>query len=87
MRKVLLSSMLLLTGVGVASARTIKGTVSDLEDVLPGANVVIKGTTQGTTTDGDGNYELDVEDGQTIEISYVGYQTKQIKIFISQNLT
>ncbi|MBO4806482.1 MAG: SusC/RagA family TonB-linked outer membrane protein, partial [Paludibacteraceae bacterium] len=80
MRKVLLSSMLLLTGVGVASARTIKGTISDADDVLPGANVVIKGTTQGTTTDGDGNFELDVEDGQTIEISYVGYQNKTIKI-------
>ncbi|MBR4840181.1 MAG: TonB-dependent receptor [Paludibacteraceae bacterium] len=80
MRKVLLSSMLLLTGVGVASARTIKGTISDADDVLPGANVVIKGTTQGTTTDKDGNFELDVEDGQTIEISYVGYQNKTIKI-------
>lgn len=80
MRKVLLSSMILLTGVGVASARTIKGTVSDSEDVIPGANVVIKGTTQGTTTDMDGNYELEVEDGQTIEISYVGYQNKVIKI-------
>lgn len=72
--------MILFTGVGVASARTIKGTVSDADDVLPGANVVIKGTTQGTTTDMDGNYELDVEDGQTIEISYVGYQNKVIKI-------
>ncbi|MCQ2217620.1 MAG: TonB-dependent receptor [Paludibacteraceae bacterium] len=80
MRKVLLSSMILLTGVGVASARTIKGTVSDADDVLPGANVVIKGTTQGTTTDMDGKYELDVENGQTIEISYVGYTSKVIKI-------
>lgn len=80
MRKVLLSSMLLFTGMGVMSARTIKGTVSDADDVLPGANVVIKGTTQGTTTDMDGNYTIDVEDGQTIEISYVGYQTKTIKI-------
>ena len=57
------------------------GTVNDAEfnDVLPFANVLAKGTTNGTTTDFDGKYTLELEEGTyTIVFSYVGYQTKEI---------
>lgn len=59
----------------------ISGTVNDGEfnDILPFANILIKGTTIGTTSDFDGKYVLEVEPGTyTISYSYLGYQTKEI---------
>lgn len=58
-----------------------KGVVKDAtgEPVI-GASVVVKGTTNGTITDFDGNFELkNVTKGATIEISFIGYATQQIK--------
>ena len=54
----------------------VSGVVTDAStgEALPGASVVIKGTTTGTITDLDGNYELDILPGnQTLEISFIGY--------------
>lgn len=45
---------------------------------LPGVNVIIKGTTSGTATDFDGNYQLNVNNGDVIVFSYVGYITQEI---------
>ncbi|WP_053976178.1 SusC/RagA family TonB-linked outer membrane protein [Mangrovimonas xylaniphaga] len=45
---------------------------------LPGVNVLIKGTTSGTATDFDGNYQLNVNNGDVIVFSYVGYITQEI---------
>jgi len=59
----------------------ITGTVNDgeLNDVLPFANVIIKGTTIGTTTDFDGKYILQVEPGAyVVSFSYLGYETKEV---------
>jgi Ca-activated chloride channel family protein len=47
---------------------------------LPGANVTIKGTSNGTQTDFDGNYKINVHLGDILEISYVGLKTAQITI-------
>ncbi|HRQ52426.1 MAG TPA: carboxypeptidase-like regulatory domain-containing protein, partial [Agriterribacter sp.] len=47
---------------------------------LPGVSVTIKGSTVGTTTDGDGNYSLTVPDDATLEFSYVGYVTIEQKV-------
>lgn len=47
---------------------------------LPGASVVVKGTSTGTTTDLEGNFKLVVPDGSTIVISFVGYQTQEIEV-------
>lgn len=58
-----------------------KGLVKDAtgESVI-GASVVVKGTTNGTITDFDGNFSLDgIKKGDVIVISYVGYQTEEIK--------
>ncbi|MEO0900863.1 MAG: carboxypeptidase-like regulatory domain-containing protein, partial [Bacteroidota bacterium] len=57
------------------------GTLNDGEfnDVLPFANVVVKGTTIGTTSDFDGKYALELDEGTyTISFSYLGYQTVEI---------
>lgn len=65
------------------SQSTVKGKVMDAEmnAPLPGANVVEKGTTNGTTTDFDGNFTLTTQStSATIVISYVGFATKTISI-------
>ena len=51
----------------------VNGTVNDQDGLpLPGVNVMIKGTTNGTTTDFDGNFSIKVEKGQTLVFSYIG---------------
>ena len=62
-------------------AVTVKGTVIDSEDnPVVGATVVIKGTTEGTITDIDGNYSISVLPGQVLEFSYVGMQPSQVTV-------
>ncbi len=61
----------------------IQGTVTSSDDnlPLPGVTVVAKGTTTGTTTDNDGRYNIEVEDGtQTLVFSYVGFVSEEIDI-------
>lgn len=63
--------------------RTVSGTVLDSEakTPLPGVNVVIKGTSSGTTTDGDGKYMLSVPDeGVVLVFSFIGYATQEVAI-------
>ncbi|QTE22831.1 TonB-dependent receptor plug domain-containing protein [Polaribacter cellanae] len=64
------------------TARTIKGVIQDeLGMPLPGASVVVKGTTKGTTTDFDGNFSLKVsEKAKFLTISYVGYEIKEVAL-------
>ena len=64
-----------------AQQKTITGTVTDDTGLpLPGANVIIKGTSSGTQTDFDGNYTVSANVGQTIAFSYVGFTTKEVKV-------
>ena len=78
MRRTLLSLIFLFLGLVVANAqKTVTGNVSDQNGPLPGASVVIKGTTDGAITDFDGNYSISVENGQTLVFTYVGYATQE----------
>lgn len=52
---------------------------SDKEPII-GANIVVQGTTNGTTTDFDGNFSLTVPANSTIVVSYIGCQSQQIKV-------
>lgn len=45
-----------------------------------GANVVVKGTTNGTVTDIDGNFSLEVPDGALLEVSYIGYVSQDVPV-------
>jgi len=58
---------------------SVSGTVTDKANAmpLPGVNVIIKGTSRGVSTDFDGNYSIEVSDGETIVISYLGYTTQE----------
>ena len=58
---------------------TVKGLVKDnTGEPIIGANVVVKGTTNGTITDFDGNFEFKANPGETIVISFIGYQTQEL---------
>lgn len=61
----------------------ISGTVTDAQtgDTLPGVNILVKGTTTGASTDGDGNFELTVPSLQdTLVFTYIGYQRQEVPI-------
>ncbi len=67
-----------------AQERAVSGTVSDNNSLpLPGATVVIKGTSTGTSTDFDGNYTINASVGDVLNFSYVGYATQSIKVTAS----
>ncbi len=84
MKRFFLAVLTLVLGIYFANAQTlIKGTVMDAEYNTPliGASVAVKGTTQGTMTDLNGNFELKVPGNQvTIEVSYVGYEARSIDV-------
>ena len=66
----------------VASVQQTKqatGQVSDSQGPLIGATVMEKGTNNGTVTDFEGNFSLNVKPGATLVISYVGYESQEIK--------
>lgn len=61
-----------------AQDKTVSGTVTDSDGVpLPGVNVLLPATNTGTQTDFDGRYTVQVAVGETIEFSYVGYETQK----------
>ncbi|MFS2841634.1 TonB-dependent receptor [Parabacteroides merdae] len=60
----------------------IWGVVSDAFGPIAGANVVVKGTTNGTITDMDGRFSLDAPKGAKLQISYIGYITKELTVDI-----
>ncbi|MFH5886343.1 SusC/RagA family TonB-linked outer membrane protein [Halalkalibaculum sp. DA3122] len=62
---------------------TVSGTVTDAQtgETLPGVNVLVKGTTTGTSTDSEGGFELGVPSLQdTLVFSFIGYQTTEVPI-------
>ena len=72
---------LLLGVVQLTMAQTvIRGVVSDVNGPLPGANVLEQGTTNGVSTDFDGNFQISVVQGATLEISYTGFITQYVTV-------
>ena len=80
MKQILLTVYASLIMLGAyAQERTVSGQVfDDTGEPLPGVNVIIKGTTQGTITDIDGNYRLSVSSETILVFSFVGFETKEI---------
>lgn len=76
-------SFVFAAGVATAQERTVTGKVTSVEDgtPLPGVNVVIKGTTNGTVTDIEGNYRLVSTDSNPVLVfSFIGLQTQEIPV-------
>ncbi|WP_114748986.1 SusC/RagA family TonB-linked outer membrane protein [Pleomorphovibrio marinus] len=66
---------------GVEVWQQVSGVVLDEEGIpIPGATIVVEGTNQGTATDIDGRFAIDVSDGATLRISFIGYVTQIIEI-------
>lgn len=86
MRKTLLvlsTVVFLLTNVAWAQERTVSGRVTATEDgsSLPGVNVVLKGTTNGTATDADGRFSLAIPSaGGSLVFSFIGLESKEVPI-------
>lgn len=60
---------------------SVSGTVNDANNVpIPGVNVIVVNTTRGTQTDFDGNYSIDVANGEELQFSYLGYATQTVVI-------
>lgn len=92
MKKLLIIAFLGLFQLAFSQDRgTIKGTVTDKEmasEPLPFANVFIKGTSIGSTTDMDGNYTMSAPSGnQTIVFSFVGYKTVEKTVLVKAGET
>ena len=69
-------------GAGVLNAQTVKGTVisgSDNEPLI-GASVMVQGTKNGGVTDLNGNFTISAKNGQTLEVSYLGFITQKVKV-------
>lgn len=61
--------------------KTIKGKVLDIQGMpLPGATVIVKGTTAGTITDASGYYVLDAKEGDVLKFSFIGYKDQEMAV-------
>lgn len=78
---VLLCFFALLTSMTAIAQKSIKGTISDSSGPLPGANIIVKNTSNGTQTDFDGNFTLNnVNNSDILVISFLGYKTKEVTV-------
>lgn len=81
MKKIVLFGIITLFFCTISISQiTIQGTVTDKISPLEWANIYIKNSSIGTTSDETGNFMLDVNKGDTLVISYTGYQTQKIVI-------
>ncbi|MCL3779338.1 TonB-dependent receptor [Prolixibacteraceae bacterium JC049] len=84
MKKLMFKLMMLALTLGLsfntfAQSLEVSGKVLDDQKIgIPGASVVIKGTTNGMATDIDGNFTIKVEKGQTLIVSFVGFKKKEV---------
>ncbi|MFX0556284.1 TonB-dependent receptor [Maribacter sp. CXY002] len=89
MRKMYFAIAAFLMTVTAFSQGTITGTVYDGETntPLPGATVVVKGTTNGTSSDFDGNFIINIStEAGTLVVSYIGYNSKQVTFSSAGNI-
>ncbi len=78
----LLTLVIVFTSLSAFAQSTIKGKVTGADDGegLPGVTILVQGTSQGTITDIDGNYQLKADDNAKLEISFIGYKTQVVNV-------
>ncbi|MDO9039763.1 MAG: carboxypeptidase-like regulatory domain-containing protein, partial [Bacteroidota bacterium] len=71
---------LLLGNLAMAQQSVFSGKVTDSSsgESLPGVSIVVKGTTNGTISNMDGNFTLSVNRGDVVQFSFIGYKTQEI---------
>ncbi len=83
MKRILTISAMVIMALGMwAQSMTVTGVVmaQDEPDPVIGANVMVKGSTVGTITDFDGNFELQAKAGDVLQVSFMGYKTQEVKV-------
>ena len=83
MKRILTISVLVLLSLAMwAQSMTVTGVVmaQDEPDPVIGANVMVKGSTNGTITDFDGNFSLSAKAGDVLQVSFMGYKSQEIKV-------
>src|SRR5690554_1459513 len=87
-RKLTMFLALFFIGIGVVVAQTqVRGTVVDnTGEPLIGVTIQVKGTTQGTITDFDGNFTLSAPAGGTLVVSYVGFESQEVPVSARVNV-
>ncbi|HET9054702.1 MAG TPA: carboxypeptidase-like regulatory domain-containing protein, partial [Cyclobacteriaceae bacterium] len=77
-----LAILLLLLGGGVfAQTRTVTGTVTSEDGLMPGVSVLVVGTNKGVSTDGEGKYTLELSATETaLTFSFIGYKTVTVDV-------
>jgi iron complex outermembrane receptor protein len=81
MKKLLFILSLIFSAALTAQEIKVSGLVTDdTKGPLPGTTILVKGTAKGTTTDADGKYSVMAKMGETLQFSYVGLETQNIKI-------
>lgn len=81
LRQSVIFVMFLLSSTLAFAQNRVTGTVTDKTGMpLPGVNVLEVGTTNGNITDVDGKYSINVEKGKTLQFSYIGFVTQDIKV-------
>jgi len=73
-------AFLISLSVSNAQVGVIKGTVSSDGQLLPGASILIKGTSKGAVTDFDGNYEINANEGDVLVFNYIGCEKKEVTV-------
>ncbi|AXT58568.1 TonB-dependent receptor [Aquimarina sp. AD1] len=83
----LLLFVFFVSSISLAQEKMITGLITDNKDLpLPGVNVIVKNTSNGTQTDFDGNYSIKANRGAVLSFSYVGFATKEIVVGDSNNI-
>jgi TonB-linked SusC/RagA family outer membrane protein len=80
LKKIWMCAALLLFSMAMTNAQTVSGTVTADGQPLPGATVLLKGTTKGASTDFDGNFTIEATPEGVLVISYIGYATKEVTV-------
>ncbi|WP_397362042.1 SusC/RagA family TonB-linked outer membrane protein [Olleya sp. R77988] len=87
LNRILTLFLVMIASLSFAQERAISGTITDENGLpLPSATVVVKGTSNGSTSDFDGNYSIEASTGQTLIFSYVGYGNAEKTVTSSNTL-
>src|SRR5436190_13378643 len=75
--------MVMLSSIdALAQEHTVSGSVKSADDgqALPGVSILVKGTTRGTVTDADGNYQITAPESAVLVMSFVGFRNQEIEV-------
>ena len=84
--KSILSGLAFLVSVGIY-AQSVSGLVTSEDGPLPGATVLVKGTSEGTTTDFDGNFTINAGADDVLVVSFVGFVSQEVSVAGQDNIT